>query len=75
MPLEFLCRKLSWLEKPFWIQEVVMLSANAPLSKRGRGACDAKSRTCVPEPEGEQEVKEASDSKWAPSQLHGTDAL
>lgn len=51
MPPEFLCRKLSWLEEPFWIQEEVMLSANAPLSKRDRGAAPPKpseaARVCV----------------------------
>lgn len=42
MPPEFLRRKLSWLEKPFWMKEEATLSATAPVSKRDRGAAAAK---------------------------------
>lgn len=42
MPPEFLRRKLSWLEKPFWMKEEATLSATAPVSKRDRGAAPPK---------------------------------
>lgn len=38
MPPQFLCRKLSWQEEPFWMKEEATLSATAPVSKRDRGA-------------------------------------